>query len=129
MATPGLSYVEMVCRWPHPDKLVALPPRLACVAWPLPLFCTYTDDRHSPCVLSLAHSPRCACAAQGGGCAPRHAALSGRSDPRPTLTHRAPPHVPQLEKMAEESKVEPFVCHFYNHYFAHTAGGLMIGKR
>ena len=21
-----------------------------------------------------------------------------------------------------------FVCHFYNHYFAHTAGGLMIGK-
>ena len=22
-----------------------------------------------------------------------------------------------------------FVCHFYNHYFAHTAGGRMIGKR
>ena len=22
-----------------------------------------------------------------------------------------------------------FVCHFYNQYFAHTAGGLMIGKK
>lgn len=22
-----------------------------------------------------------------------------------------------------------FVCHFYNHYFAHTAGGRMIGKK
>jgi heme oxygenase (biliverdin-producing, ferredoxin) len=22
-----------------------------------------------------------------------------------------------------------FVCHFYNHYFAHTAGGLMIGRK
>jgi len=38
-------------------------------------------------------------------------------------------YVEMLEKMAEEGKAEPFVCHFYNHYFAHTAGGLMIGKR
>lgn len=22
-----------------------------------------------------------------------------------------------------------FVCHYYNHYFAHTAGGRMIGKK
>jgi len=22
-----------------------------------------------------------------------------------------------------------FVCHYYNHYFAHTAGGRMIGKQ
>ncbi|CAM9185194.1 unnamed protein product [Discosporangium mesarthrocarpum] len=26
------------------------------------------------------------------------------------------------------SSIPAFMCHFYNHYFAHTAGGLMIGK-
>ena len=25
--------------------------------------------------------------------------------------------------------IPKFVCHYYNHYFAHTAGGRMIGKR
>jgi len=28
----------------------------------------------------------------------------------------------------EENSPE-FMCHYYNHYFAHTAGGLMIGKK
>jgi heme oxygenase len=30
--------------------------------------------------------------------------------------------------MAEAKQWEAFVCHFYNFYFAHTAGGIMIGK-
>lgn len=27
------------------------------------------------------------------------------------------------------ANIPKFICHFYNQYFAHTAGGLMIGKR
>jgi len=34
-----------------------------------------------------------------------------------------------LRQMVADGKVEEFVCHFYNFYFAHTAGGRMIGKR
>jgi len=33
-----------------------------------------------------------------------------------------------LQKMSTES-LPKFMCHYYNHYFAHTAGGRMIGKR
>lgn len=33
-----------------------------------------------------------------------------------------------LKAMAAES-IPKFACHYYNQYFAHTAGGLMIGKR
>eukprot|EP01038_Epipyxis_sp_PR26KG_P004306 gene4306-6102_t len=33
-----------------------------------------------------------------------------------------------LRKMAKEN-MPKFICHYYNHYFAHTAGGRMIGKR
>jgi len=33
-----------------------------------------------------------------------------------------------LQGMAEAGEWEPFTCHFYNFYFAHTAGGRMIGK-
>ena len=32
-----------------------------------------------------------------------------------------------LRKTAQES-IPKFLCHYYNHYFAHTAGGRMIGK-
>ena len=34
----------------------------------------------------------------------------------------------QLEKLAAEN-VPAFICHYYNIYFAHTAGGMMIGKK
>ena len=41
------------------------------------------------------------------------------------------PHGPgysaHLRELAAES-LPKFVCHYYNHYFAHTAGGRMIGK-
>eukprot|EP00981_Chlorochromonas_danica_P002725 scaffold537_cov180-Ochromonas_danica.AAC.30 len=33
-----------------------------------------------------------------------------------------------LYEKAEES-IPKFICHYYNHYFAHSAGGRMIGKR
>ena len=33
-----------------------------------------------------------------------------------------------LTNLADES-VPKFMCHYYNHYFAHTAGGRMIGKK
>jgi len=33
-----------------------------------------------------------------------------------------------LEALAAES-IPKFMCHYYNHYFAHTAGGRMIGKK
>lgn len=27
------------------------------------------------------------------------------------------------------SSLPGFMCHYYNHYFAHTAGGRMIGRK
>eukprot|EP00267_Zea_mays_P053206 XP_020406319.1 heme oxygenase 1, chloroplastic-like [Zea mays] len=33
-----------------------------------------------------------------------------------------------LEDLSEEDP-QAFICHFYNMYFAHTAGGRMIGKK
>ena len=48
----------------------------------------------------------------------------------------APPVAPQgasyaamIQEMADAGELEAFVCHYYNFYFAHTAGGRMIGKR
>lgn len=35
----------------------------------------------------------------------------------------------QLKEMIAAGELEKFVCHFYNFYFAHTAGGRMIGQR
>jgi len=34
----------------------------------------------------------------------------------------------ELEKLAS-TNLPKFICHYYNHYFAHTAGGRMIGKK
>ena len=33
-----------------------------------------------------------------------------------------------LKELIDKS-VPKFMCHYYNHYFAHTAGGRMIGKK
>ena len=33
-----------------------------------------------------------------------------------------------LKELVDES-LPKFMCHYYNHYFAHTAGGRMIGKK
>lgn len=34
-----------------------------------------------------------------------------------------------IEKLAKENQIPAFICHYYNYYFAHTAGGRMIGKQ
>ena len=38
-------------------------------------------------------------------------------------------YVELLQGMAAAGEWEAFSCHFYNYYFAHTAGGRMIGKQ
>ncbi|CAG9466504.1 unnamed protein product [Pedinophyceae sp. YPF-701] len=55
------------------------------------------------------------------GCSPEGCAACNGSSPGHT-------YASSLRKMAAESPTA-FVCHYYNTYFAHTAGGLMIGKK
>lgn len=35
----------------------------------------------------------------------------------------------EIYRLAKEGDVPRFMCHYYNWYFAHTAGGRMIGKK
>jgi heme oxygenase len=35
----------------------------------------------------------------------------------------------QLLQNVAKASIPAFMCHYYNHYFAHTAGGRMIGKQ
>lgn len=48
----------------------------------------------------------------------------------PTVSQDGPGHVYArfLEDLAAKD-APAFLCHWYNQYFAHTAGGLMIGKK
>jgi len=46
----------------------------------------------------------------------------------PPLGEEAVTYVSFLRNLAAERKISALVCHFYNFYFAHTAGGRMIGK-
>ncbi|KAK1400029.1 heme oxygenase 1, chloroplastic [Heracleum sosnowskyi] len=43
----------------------------------------------------------------------------------------SPPGLNYAQKLEELSKNDPqaFICHFYNTYFAHSAGGRMIGRK
>jgi len=45
---------------------------------------------------------------------------------RPPVGPAGREYAAQLRKM---QSIPEFVCHYYNHYFAHTAGGRMIGKQ
>jgi heme oxygenase (biliverdin-producing, ferredoxin) len=47
---------------------------------------------------------------------------------RPTFSAYALDYAQVLQKMAQES-IPKYICHYYNHYFAHTAGGRMIGAK
>jgi len=41
-------------------------------------------------------------------------------------------HVREYSKFLKDiadSSIPKYICHYYNHYFAHTAGGRMIGKK
>lgn len=35
----------------------------------------------------------------------------------------------EMRELGKEGKIPEFMCHYYNFYFAHTAGGRMIGKQ
>lgn len=34
-----------------------------------------------------------------------------------------------IRELGKNGSIPEFLCHYYNHYFAHTAGGRMIGKQ
>lgn len=48
-----------------------------------------------------------------------------------TIPEPSSPGVKYAQCLKELSEKDPqaFLCHFYNVYFAHTAGGRMIGKK
>ena len=47
----------------------------------------------------------------------------------PKVAPQGAGYASMLREMVADGELEKFVCHFYNFYFAHTAGGRMIGKR
>eukprot|EP00550_Attheya_septentrionalis_P007755 CAMPEP_0198282006 /NCGR_PEP_ID=MMETSP1449-20131203/1886_1 /TAXON_ID=420275 /ORGANISM="Attheya septentrionalis, Strain CCMP2084" /LENGTH=277 /DNA_ID=CAMNT_0043978073 /DNA_START=183 /DNA_END=1016 /DNA_ORIENTATION=- len=46
---------------------------------------------------------------------------------RPAVGQRGLDYAEQIRDMG--SRIPEFMCHYYNFYFAHTAGGRMIGKK
>jgi len=48
--------------------------------------------------------------------------------PEPEAGEPGTRYVQLLREIVAEGRLRAFVCHFYNFYFAHTAGGRMIGK-
>jgi len=50
---------------------------------------------------------------------------------RPPVGEIGMQYAGELQELAGKSKdgIPELVCHYYNHYFAHTAGGRMIGKQ
>lgn len=48
--------------------------------------------------------------------------------PTPAASAQGEKYVALLRDMAAKGQWPAFVCHFYNHYFAHTAGGRRIGR-
>eukprot|EP00168_Porphyra_purpurea_P018428 TRINITY_DN685_c0_g1_i9.p2 TRINITY_DN685_c0_g1~~TRINITY_DN685_c0_g1_i9.p2 ORF type:complete len:203 (-),score=94.04 TRINITY_DN685_c0_g1_i9:168-776(-) len=52
--------------------------------------------------------------------------LASLGNPTPPPTSAATKYVDYLKTL--ESKPEAVICHWYNYYFAHTAGGRMIGR-
>lgn len=54
--------------------------------------------------------------------------LDASLDPLPPCGRAGLAYREFLLRLAEES-LPRFMCHYYNHYFAHTAGGRMMGRR
>jgi len=48
---------------------------------------------------------------------------------RPDVGRPGQKYAEVIRKLGNESSIPEFICHYYNHYFAHTAGGRMIGKK
>ena len=53
---------------------------------------------------------------------------AGQANPAPPVGPMGKAYAAKLESLASDGDFEALVCHFYNFYFAHTAGGRMIGK-
>lgn len=50
---------------------------------------------------------------------------------RPQVGEMGKSYAEQIRKIGNKGKeaIPEFICHYYNYYFAHTAGGRMIGKQ
>jgi len=48
---------------------------------------------------------------------------------RPNVGAFGQEYANEMRRIAKEGTIPQFMCHYYNFYFAHTAGGRMIGKQ
>jgi heme oxygenase len=48
---------------------------------------------------------------------------------RPEVGDYGKAYASELREIAAKGNIPEFICHYYNFYFAHTAGGRMIGKQ
>ena len=48
---------------------------------------------------------------------------------RPQVGKAGSSYADEIRRMGKENAIPEFLCHYYNFYFAHTAGGRMIGKQ
>jgi heme oxygenase len=48
---------------------------------------------------------------------------------RPEVGVLGKEYAQELRRIAASGNIPEFMCHYYNFYFAHTAGGRMIGKQ
>lgn len=48
---------------------------------------------------------------------------------RPEVSSYGKDYADKLKEIASRDAIPEFMCHYYNYYFAHTAGGRMIGKQ
>lgn len=48
---------------------------------------------------------------------------------RPPVGNYGKVYATEIREIADKNCIPEFMCHFYNFYFAHTAGGRMIGKQ
>jgi heme oxygenase len=48
---------------------------------------------------------------------------------RPEVGPAGREYADELRRIAARGAIPEFICHYYNFYFAHTAGGRMIGKQ
>lgn len=48
---------------------------------------------------------------------------------RPAVGKAGLDYAEEIRRLGKEHLIPEFMCHYYNFYFAHTAGGRMIGKQ
>jgi len=55
--------------------------------------------------------------------------VSEYNEERPAVGKPGLSYAEEMRAFGKEKKIPELMCHFYNFYFAHTAGGRMIGKQ